>query len=190
MNNLEIFEFFKDCPKHLRTHCIEEILIFGIRKLKEKFKRSLDPLEMLNINKKPQKTRNIDFTPDFKCTKKQSMHERKSIKFPTSRKPSENICPDTTCLPLKNMDLRRTKSSNFCSTQASDRESMWKRPIFSESMEKENQVIQMADEFLKNPFGKISVSNRPFLTNMLIDSNLYSTIDLTSPTATWVSDLS
>jgi len=190
MNNLEIFEFFKDCPKHLRTHCIEEILIFGIRKLKDKLKRNLDPSEMLSINKKkPQKIWKIDSTPEFKCTKKPTTQERNSIKFSASRKPSVNICPDTTCLPFKNIDLRRTKSSNFCSTQASDRESKWKKPIFSESMEKENHVIRMADEFLKNPFAKISVTNRPFLTNMLIDSNLYSTIDLTSPTAKWASDL-
>lgn len=189
MNNLEIFEFFKNCPKHLRVNCIEEVLIFGIRKIKEKFKRNLDPTELLKLNKKLEKTWTIDFTPNFKAPKSQLAKELPKTKLGSSRGLKENICPDTTCLPLKKMENRKTKSANFCSTQASEKELTWKKSNLGESMEKENQVIQMADEFLKNPFSKVLVINKPLLANMLIDSNLYSTIEINSPTATWASDI-
>ena len=55
--------------------------------------------------------------------------------------------------------------------------------MLSESLEKECEVIRLADEFLKNPFAKTSVKSKPKVSSpcLFLDSNVFSTIEMTSP---------
>jgi ribosomal protein L14E/L6E/L27E len=186
LRNAEIFEFFQDFPKHLLSKAIEEVLIFGIRMMKEKLKNRVNILKVLNINqssKSPEvKNKPKVFEP---LKKKDLVQDTDRMRLVTCRETKENPPLDTTSLPLK-IDARRTQSNQFfASTQASVKES----PRLSESIEKDLEVMRIADEFLKNPFAR--VEKKPTRKNsvVFIDSHLYSTIEISSPTPTWTSEM-
>lgn len=187
LSNPEIFEFFKDYPKHLISKCIEEVLVFGINQIKEKFNRPLSLSQLLKLNTKDlYNTQSVKML-NHKSTRKKLSHAQTKPALPHI--PKENLCPDTTCLPLK-FDCRRTQSTQyFCSTQASEKDSHPKQDL-SESLQKDLEVIKQADEFLKNPFYSrtnfSSYLKKPAPV-VFIDSHLFSTIEISSPT--WNSEI-
>lgn len=207
--SIEIFDFFKNFPKQIRAQCIEEVLIFGIRILKEKSKNEItfDTLLRLNSQKFIHIKRNLTPTLKLIDTKNQVNFSDK-MRISTSRFNKENIM-DTTCLQLKS-DNRRTLSTQIGNIESSkaklgsnilgyfgnkkmeqpcrytqrQKKVSWGLQGMNESLEKENDVIRMADEFLKNPFSHVrGKQTSQVLSPGLFDSNLFSTIDAGNSTA-------
>ena len=191
--NQEIFEFFKEYPKAVRPKCIQEVLVYATRLLRKKFPNGLGLPNLLRLNedcpeiKYPVQNKR-DFTPKFKENmKKEMVQDTDRLRLITARGLKENICPDTTCLPLK-IENRRTQSTQLpymTATKLEDSKLLtWKIAENNgfESFEKESEVIRLANEFLKNPFMKVLVKhNRHDSPRFLSDSNLFSTIEMTGP---------
>lgn len=190
LGNIEIFDFFKNFPKHIRTRCIEEVLVFGIRTLKKKFKTEISFNTLLRINSKKPEPIKRELTPTLKFAyHKDPIQDTDRMRTSTIRCSRDNICMDTTCLPLK-AENRRALSTQMqflastqpCNHMQNNKKVSWDRLGLSESLEKENDVIRMADEFLKNPFSSSIAKHIPRVSSPgLFDSNVFSTIEITSP---------
>lgn len=188
LNNLEIFEFFKAYPKQFRPKCIEEVLIYGIRALKKQTNSEIPLPVLLEINGRPMINTKKDLTPKFKDSKKEILQDTDRLRLITTRKYKENIGPDTTCLPLKH-ENRRAQSTQLQTTKF--------KPLsagivpmgrkldckLNGSLEKESEIIRLADEFLKNPFARSLTRPKPLISSpgFFLDSNVFSTIEITSP---------
>lgn len=207
--NIEIFDFFKNFPKQIRARCIEEVLIFGIRILKEKSKNEITFDTLLRLNSQKFRPIKRELTPTLKLIdSKTQTRISDNMRMSTSRFNKENIM-DTTCLPLKN-DNRRTLSTQIDNSESSkantksnilgyfgnkkmeqqcrynqrQKKVSWGIQGMNESLEKENDVIRMADEFLKNPFSHVYAKQiSQNLSPGLFDSNIFSTIDAANSTA-------
>ena len=208
--NQEIFEFFKEYPNTVRPKCIQEVLVYATRLLRKKFPEGLCLSNLLKLNENCQgmnypAQNKRDFTPKFKeGIKKEVVQDTDRLRMVTARGLKENVCPDTTCLPLK-VENRRTQSTQLpymASTKMDDSKlKTWKFSANGgvadnklmtwkfnanngfESFEKESEVIRLADEFLKNPFMKMLVKHNRHESSprLLFDSNLFSTIEMNSP---------
>ena len=188
LNNLEILDFFKNFPKQVRTKCIEEVLIYGIRAIKNNYSGEISLPILLKINESKIFKNSKDFTPKFKeSIKKEIIQDTDRLRLNTLRGVKENVCPDTTCLPLK-IENRRAQSTQLqCSEYKRlsncDKNSVKKPNQMNESLEKESEIIRLADEFLKNPFARTIFRHKPQTSSpgLFLDSNIFSTIEIASP---------
>lgn len=183
--NPEIFEFFKKFPKTVRAKCIEEVLIFGIREIAKKNPGGLSLSKVFKLNENYNFQMKPDMTPKFKDPAKSEMvQDTDRMRLIKAHGMKENVCPDTTCLPLK-VENRRTKSSQLPYSNLDDFQVKTRKfQTLAESFEKESEVIRLADEFLKNPFAKaLKKRHNPHSSSpgLFLDSNVFSTIEMTSP---------
>jgi hypothetical protein len=158
ISNTQVKEFFLMFPKEARQKCMEQVLVFAVKKIKKKFKGmiTLDDLIKMNDDRIIENQ-----TPRFKC-----FDENQQVKAVIGFGPGngkENI--EFTQFPLK-AENRRTQSSDFNHVQMNlHKPKILRGKPLAERNKNDSEVLKLADDFLKNPFANSIIKSKQNKTN-------------------------